>query len=242
APLQRVRFENRRGAGGVIDGRHHVARLMDRPGRREAQLGVVLGADAAGTLGLLPHLADHPAQIRAGRAQLRPALRDLRLDHVVGAQRALRPAGYLVAGDLDERLVGAARDPQGHVRKAHRVNHAAGELIERARLAPLGIVVARGGIGLADEMVLELVAVAAGAAQAEHLPVVDDRRLLFGNEHRAGNLPSVRAEAWAAVRLEDRAMRAEPGGVPAAGREAPLPGNAVAALGDDAFAGPRKLG
>ena len=110
APLERVRFENRRGAGGVIDGRHHVARLMDRPGRGEAQLGVVLGAEVAGALGLLPHLADHPAQIRARRAQLRLALRDLRLDHVVVAQRAFAPAGDLVARDLDERRRGAARD------------------------------------------------------------------------------------------------------------------------------------
>ena len=124
APLERVRLENRGRTGGVIDRRDDIARLVDSPGRREPQLRVMLGADLAGLPRLLPHLADDAAQIGARRFEPRLALRDLRLDHVVLAQRALRAARHLVPRDLDERIVGAFRDAHRDMRKAHRVDHA----------------------------------------------------------------------------------------------------------------------
>src|SRR5882762_3326836 len=89
AAFEGITFENRAGAGRVIDRRDDVARLVDRPGRREPQLRVVVGADPAGLPRLVPHLADDAAQIGARRFEARLALADLRLDHVVLAQRAL---------------------------------------------------------------------------------------------------------------------------------------------------------
>src|SRR5260370_32452831 len=99
--FERVVLENRRGPGRVIDDRDDVARLMDRPGRGEAQLRVVFGADGAGALSLLPHLADHAPQVGARRFEPRLALRDLRLDDIVLAQRALGAGRHLVARELD---------------------------------------------------------------------------------------------------------------------------------------------
>ena len=87
-------------------------------------------------------------------------------------------------------------------------------------------------------MVVKAVAVAAGAAQPQHLPIVDDRGFALGHQHRADQLAPVGSEARAAVLLEDRAMGAEPGRMAAAGGEAPLPGDPVAAIDGDALAGP----
>src|SRR5438105_3826635 len=123
AAFERVCFENRRGAGGVIDRRDNVARLVDRPSRGETQLRVMLGADLAGLPRLFPHLADDAAQIGARRFQPRLALRDLRLDHIVLAQRAFRAARHLIARDLDKGIVSALRDAHRDMREAHRVDH-----------------------------------------------------------------------------------------------------------------------
>jgi hypothetical protein len=102
---------------------------------------------------------------------------------------------------------------------------------------PLGFVVAAGGVALRHEMVVKLIAVAAGAAQPEHMPVVDDLGLRFAKDHRAHDGSAIRREAWRAVRLEHRNMAAEPAGVAAAGRKAPAPGDPVAALDRDGAAG-----
>src|SRR5438132_11908110 len=110
------------------------------------------------------------------------------------------------------------------MREAHRVDHARGELVERPRLMPLGFVVAAGGTALRHEMVAEPVAVAAGTAQSEHMPVVDDLGLRFAEHHRTHDGPAVRQEARRAIQLENRDMAAEPAGVPAAGSETPAPG------------------
>src|SRR5438309_10488770 len=88
-PFERVALETRRRSRRAIDDRDDVARLMDRPGRGETQLRVVFRADPAGLPRLVPHLADHAAQIGTRRAEARLALRDLRLDDVVLAQRPL---------------------------------------------------------------------------------------------------------------------------------------------------------
>ena len=125
--------------------------------------------------------------------------------------------------------------------KTHRVDHARGELVERPLLAQFVEIVAAGGEFLRHEMVVQRVAVAAGAAQPQDLPVVDDLRLGFAEDHRAHLLAPVRQFARAAVRVEQRRVAAEPFGVPAAGREAPAPGDAIAALDDDRAAGSRQV-
>src|SRR4051794_4857440 len=90
-------------------------------------------------------------------------------------------------------------------------------------------------------MVVQRIAVAAGAAQTEHVPVVDDLRLGFAEDHRAHLLAAVRQFARAAVRIEQWRMAAEPFGVPAAGREAPAPGDAIAAIDDNRAASSRQV-
>jgi hypothetical protein len=85
------------------------------------------------------------------------------------------------------------------------------------------------------------VAVAAGPAQADHLPVVDDLGARLGEQHGADERAPVRVEARRAVRLEDRDVRTKPGGVPAAGRKAPAPGDADAAVDGNAAPCTRQL-
>src|SRR6266403_4501804 len=143
AALERVLVEDRIRAGGTVDGGDDVAGLVDRPGRGEAQPGVLLGPELPGTLGLRPHLGQGLVDQGAGRAQPRFALRHLRLDHVVLAQSAAGAAGDLVAGYDDKRVERTAGDAERDVRKARGVDHPAGEAVEQARLAALRLVVAR---------------------------------------------------------------------------------------------------
>src|ERR1700730_14409681 len=241
AALERGFVEARMRAGGTIDRGDALAGLVDRPGRGEAQPGVLLGPELPGTLRLLPHLGQGLVDQGAGRAQPRLALRHLRLDHVVLAQGAAGAAGDLVAGQDDKRVERAAGDAERDVGEARGIDHAAGEAVEQPRLAPLGLGVARGGVFLVDEDVVEAIAVAAGAAQPDDLPVVDDFGAGLREEDSADERPAVRVEPRRAVRLEDRDMRAEPGGVPAAGGKAPAPGDPDAAVDGDAASGTREL-
>src|SRR5882724_7147411 len=241
AALERVFVEDRGRAGGTIDGRDDFAGLVDRPSRGEAQPGVLLGPELPGTLGLLPHLGQGFMDQGAGRAQLCLALRDLRLDHVVLAQSTAGAAGDLVAGQHDKRVERAAGDAERDIGEARGVDHAAGKAVEQARLAALGLVVARGGVFLRDEEVVEAIAVAAGAAQPDDLPVVDDLGAGLREQDRAHEWAAVRVEPRRAVRLKDRNVGAEPGGVPAAGGKAPAPGDPDAAVDGGAASGTRQF-
>src|SRR6266853_1374594 len=75
--FERIAFEDRARPGRMVQRRDDIARLVDRPGRRQPQLRVMLGADPAVALRLVPHLADHAAQIGARRFEPRLRLRDL---------------------------------------------------------------------------------------------------------------------------------------------------------------------
>src|SRR5437764_9779166 len=86
-------------------------------------------------------------------------------------------------------------------------------------------------------MLFERVAVAAGAAQTEHVPIVDDYRLGFREQHRADLLPAIRQQPRRAVRFDNRHVAAEPGRMPAAGRETPASGNPITALDRNGPAG-----
>src|SRR6202042_3491165 len=83
-----------------------------------------------------------------------------------------------------------------------------------------------------QDQVFYRVAVAASAAQAEHVPVVDDRRLLTQEEEAAIVRPAV-ADKRRAVRILHGAVGAQPFGVAAAAGKAPGAGQAVAALHPD---------
>src|SRR5271165_4311488 len=56
AALKRVLIEHRSRSGRTVDGGDDVARLMDRPGRREAQPDMLLVTELPATFGLFPHL------------------------------------------------------------------------------------------------------------------------------------------------------------------------------------------
>src|SRR5438477_9271115 len=83
AAFERVLVEDRVRAGDVIDRRDDIARLLDRPGRGEAQLPVPFGREVAVALGILPHVLERRVDRGARRAQFRLALRDLGLDGIV---------------------------------------------------------------------------------------------------------------------------------------------------------------
>ena len=91
---------------------------------------MLLGAELAGALGLVPHLGQGLVDQGTGRAQLCFALRHLRLDHIVLAQGAAGAAGNLVAGKNDEGVEGAAGDAERDVGEARGVDHTAGKAIE----------------------------------------------------------------------------------------------------------------
>ena len=106
--------------------------------------------------------------------------------------------------------------------------------IERPGLAPVGVGFAGEAVRLRHEQVLDRVVVAAGAAQPDHLPGVGDGRLRFREQHGALlERLAVRAEPRLAVRLADGGVAAEPLRMPAAAGELPVPGHAIAAVGDD---------
>ena len=86
---------------------------------------------------------------------------------------------------------------------------------------------------VANEQVLDLVAVAAGAAQADHVPGVDPGGLAGGQQQRADHDLAVGVAPGRAVGLDDAGMPAQPVGVPAAADEGPASGQPIAVTLDD---------
>ena len=86
---------------------------------------------------------------------------------------------------------------------------------------------------VANEEVLDLVAVAAGGAQADHVPGVDPGGLAGGQQQRADDDLALGVASGRAVGLDDAGMPAQPGGVPAAADERPASGQPVAVALDD---------
>src|SRR6516162_7906009 len=129
AALERVLVEDRGRAGRAIHHGDDIARLVDRPGRRQAQPDVLLVTELTGALGLVPHRGEGLVDEGARRTQTRFALSDLRLDYVVFAQGAAGAARNLVARQHDERVERAAGDAQRHVGEARGIDHAAGKTV-----------------------------------------------------------------------------------------------------------------
>src|SRR5271166_2571061 len=80
AALERAVVEDRRRAGAVIEGVDDLASLINRPGRSEADLRVVLQAQLAGRADRFPDLGETAQQEGARRAEPSLGLRQLRLD------------------------------------------------------------------------------------------------------------------------------------------------------------------
>ena len=81
---------------------------------------------------------------------------------------------------------------------------------------------------LANEQILDLVAVAAGAAQTDHVPGVDPGGFAGGEQQRADDDLAVGVAPGRAVGLDDAGMPAQPGGVSAATDEGPTSGQPIA--------------
>jgi hypothetical protein len=139
---------------------------------------------------------------------------------------------------LGHRHVGvehAPRDADGDAAEAAGVEQRRADGIDRALLAPFLLDVARRRVGVGDEQVLDRVAVAAGATQAEHVPVVDDLGLAAQEDERAVVGPAV-ADVRRAVGVLHGAVGAQHPGVAPAARKAPGAGQAIATLDADRLA------
>ena len=94
-------------------------------------------------LDLCGDLFERPVKKSARRAQPRFGLRDLRLDHIVVAQRGFAAERHLVAGELDKGVERAARDAHRDPGKARGVELQAAEAVEQPGFAARAVVVAR---------------------------------------------------------------------------------------------------
>ena len=178
---------------------------------------------------------------RKARAERMPTSAWARLVCTTALSRSglFLPRGILFFATSTKLSRARTGDAQRHAGEAHLVAGHRRHAVERARLAAflLGLPrdhVARDRMVGRHEMVGERELVARRAAQADHVPDVGPFDLVrcvtsmvrsswrpFGPEPRR------------AVGLADRAMRAEPGGMPAARGEGPYAGDFVAALAFD---------
>ena len=141
---------------------------------------------------------------------------------------------FLVLAERDEIVEHGAGDAERDGAERHAEHVEDREEVERPGLAPVGVGFAREAVGLRHEQVGHLIVVAAGAAQPDHLPGIGDLRLRFREIHGARiDRLAVRSEARTAVRFADRGMPAKPLRMAAAAGEMPMPGHAIAAVGDD---------
>ena len=88
---------------------------------------------------------------------------------------------------------------------------------------------AGGAERLRHEQVADRIGIGGGAAQADHVPPWDQRRLRHREQQRARQRRAARVQPQRAVRLLDLGVRAHPGGLTAAAGELPLAADPVAA-------------
>src|SRR5580700_4009227 len=137
AALERVVLENRRRSRCVVGRVDDILCLMDGPGRGQPDRRVVIERQAPRPRNVAPDLLERAQQESAGRSEPRFGLRDLRLDDIVVAQRALGAARDLVARELDKSVQSASRKAESDPRETGGVHVAAAEGVEQARLTRL---------------------------------------------------------------------------------------------------------
>ena len=128
-----------------------------------------------------------------------------------------------------EVLHEAARDAERHVGKARRVDDGAGIAIVQARFPAGRFVVADQRELGGHEQILDDIGIAAGAAQADDVPVVADVDLVLGQDEGPHVVATIGPHARLAVGFVDQAVRADPGGMAAAARERRIVVETVAA-------------
>ena len=140
--------------------------------------------------------------------------------------------------ELDEVVERAARDAERHAGKAHAEHVEHREAIERPGLAPVGVGLAGEAEVVRHEQVLHRIADAAGALQPHDVPVVGHRRVRLREQHRCAAPAACRPARAAACRRARRPWngRNSHAACRRAAGEAPVAGDAIAAVADD---GPR---
>src|SRR5439155_21565846 len=178
--LECAALEDGRRAGGMIDGVGDLLRLVDGERRREPDQHALFDGEVAHAPDAPPDLLQGGEQQAAGRAQLRFALRDLRLDHPVLAKLAPPRARGLVPREIDELVHHRASDAERDAGETRGVEAHAREAVQRSGVATLGGIVSRDRRLVRDEELARRVRVAAGGTEADDVPGVLDRHARRG--------------------------------------------------------------
>src|SRR5207237_4382594 len=198
-------------------------------GRGQSDGRVVIGRQALRSRDVAPDLLERAQQERACRSEPRFGLRDLRLDDIVVAQRALGATRDLVAGELDKSVQSASRYAERDPAEAGGIHVAAAESVEEAGLTKLRLGFAQNRVAFRHEEIGDGVAVASRAAQTNDMPDVGKFGAGFPEEQGSHHRTAVRPPLRAPILAEYRHMGAEPGGMMAAAGEAPGAGQPIAA-------------
>src|SRR6516162_8658228 len=146
-----VTLEDRCGTRSMIGGVHHLACLMNSPGRGEPDRRVVIRRKPPRLPDFPPDFVERAQQKGASATKPRFGLRDLRLDHIVVAQGAFGTARDLVAGELDKSVERAPRDAESHSGEARSIDVTSAEGVEQAWFPGLRGVLARHRVLLGDK-------------------------------------------------------------------------------------------
>jgi hypothetical protein len=131
APLQRMVFEDRRGARGVIGEVDCLSRLVNGVGGGHADVHALSHRDGRARTNILPGVGHRLQHIAARGPEIDLRLGEVALNHGIVPQRLFRAARHLVAHGLDEVVERGAGDAAGDAGKAHLVTLVAAHAVER---------------------------------------------------------------------------------------------------------------
>ena len=116
--LNRSRCEDGIRTAQVVDDVHGLCRLADRMGTRHAQAYALSDRDLAGFAHPLPYVSGTLIQQRPGCGPGRFSYANLLLHDAILGQRARAEARFLGEGEIDGRIDGGPRHPQGDAAEA----------------------------------------------------------------------------------------------------------------------------
>ena len=174
AALEGRLCEDRAGACRIVEQVGGRLRLVNREGGGEADADPVLDFQPVCVLRCRPDVLDLGKHEGARRAYARDGLRGLVLDEVVVGEAGSVEARGLVLRQRHKGVQHAFRDAERGAGKAHGIHVHAGEEVERRLVLSVVGVVPDRGVGSLHEAVLQRVAVARRAAQADRVPDILD--------------------------------------------------------------------
>ena len=134
AALEFVGAEHGGGARHVIGGIDHRCRLMDGPGRGQAERDAMGLGEAVAALQIAPHFGGGGIEIGARGAQIGFGAPDQALHRAVLAHRR-KTLRLLAARQLDGGIQRGAGDAERGRGKAHAEHHVGGEPVKRPPFA-----------------------------------------------------------------------------------------------------------